>query len=83
VLELTLEPLINWVTQTIGDYSILAVFILMLLESTGVLIPSEAIQPFAGFLVFRGEMTLLAAVAVLAGAVYLFFRWRSGRRERA
>jgi len=81
VLELTLEPLINWVTQTIGDHGILTIFILMLLESTGVLISSEAIQPFAGFLVFRVEIILLAAVA--AGAVYLFFRWRSGWRERA
>src|SRR5215204_4947017 len=35
----------------------------MLLESMGILIPSEAISPFAGYLVSREEMTLFGAVA--------------------
>jgi membrane protein DedA with SNARE-associated domain len=48
VLEAILQPLIDWVTETIGDYGIFAVFGLMLLESMGILIPSEAISPFAG-----------------------------------
>ncbi len=36
----------------------------MLLESIGILTPSEAISPFAGYLVSRGEMSPFAAVAV-------------------
>ena len=46
MLEAILQPLIGWVTATIGDYGLFAVFGLMLLESMGVLIPSEAISPF-------------------------------------
>jgi membrane protein DedA with SNARE-associated domain len=35
----------------------------MLLESMGFLIPSEAISPFAGYLVSEGKMGFVAAVA--------------------
>jgi membrane protein DedA with SNARE-associated domain len=62
VLEAILQPLIDLVTRTIGDYGVPAVFGLMLLESMGVLIPSEAISPFAGYLVSEGKMSLPAAV---------------------
>jgi membrane protein DedA with SNARE-associated domain len=63
VLEAILHPLIEFVTRTIGAYGVPAVFLLMLLESMGILIPSEAISPFAGYLVSEGKMTLFAAVA--------------------
>ena len=59
MLEAILQPLITWVTATIGDYGLFAVFGLMLLESTGVLIPSEAISSFAGYLVSQGKMGFL------------------------
>lgn len=63
MLEAILQPLIHWVTQTIGSYGTFAVFVLMTLESMGVLIPSEAISPFAGFLVSQGKMGFIWAVA--------------------
>jgi membrane protein DedA with SNARE-associated domain len=63
VLEAILQPLIDWVTATIGDYGLFAVFGLMLLESTGVLIPSEAISPFAGYLVSQEKLTMFGAVS--------------------
>ena len=63
MLEAILQPLIDWVTVTIGNYGLFAVFGLMLLESMGVLIPSEAISPFAGYLVSRGQMGFFGAVA--------------------
>ena len=86
MLEAILQPLIEWVTRTIGDYGLLAVFTLMLLESTGVLIPSEAISPFAGFLVSQGKMGLLAAVAAgvlgnLVGSWIGYFIGLWGGRE--
>jgi membrane protein DedA with SNARE-associated domain len=62
VLEAILHPLINFVTATIGGYGVPAVFVLMLLESMGILIPSEAISPFAGYLVSEGKMGFPAAV---------------------
>ena len=63
MLQAILQPLIGWVTATIGDHGLLAVFGLMALESTGVLIPSEAISPFAGYLVSQGKLGLFGAVA--------------------
>jgi membrane protein DedA with SNARE-associated domain len=62
VLEAILHPLIEFVTATIGGHGVPAVFVLMLLESMGILIPSEAISPFAGYLVSEGQMGFVAAV---------------------
>ena len=86
MLETILQPLINWVTQTIGDHGVVAVFVLMLLESMGILIPSEAISPFAGFLVSQGNMVFLWAVAAgvlgnLVGSWVAYFIGLWGGRE--
>jgi membrane protein DedA with SNARE-associated domain len=86
VLETILAPLIHFVTETIGGYGTPAVFVLMLLESMGVLIPSEAISPFAGYLVSEDRMTLPAAVAAgvlgnLVGSWVAYFVGLWGGRE--
>jgi membrane protein DedA with SNARE-associated domain len=74
------------VTATIGDYGLFAVFALMLLESMGILIPSEAISPFAGYLVSQGQMGFFAAVAAgvlgnLVGSWVAYFIGLWGGRE--
>src|SRR5918995_6430955 len=86
MLEAILQPLINWATATIGDHGLFAVFGLMLLESMGILIPSEAISPFAGYLVSRGQMCFFGAVAAgvlgnLVGSWVAFFVGLWGGRE--
>jgi membrane protein DedA with SNARE-associated domain len=86
MLEAILQPLIDWVTVTIGDYGLFAVFGLMLLESMGILIPSEAISPFAGYLVSRGQMGFFGAVAAgvlgnLVGSWVAYFVGLWGGRE--
>jgi membrane protein DedA with SNARE-associated domain len=86
VLEPILQSLINWATATIGEYGLFAVFTLMLLESTGVPIPSEAISPFAGYLVSQGKMELFSAVTAgilgnLAGSWIAYFIGFFGGRE--
>ena len=86
MLEALLQPLIDWVTATIGDYGLFAVFALMLLESMGILIPSEAISPFAGYLVSQGQMGFFAAVAAgvlgnLVGSWVAYFIGLWGGRE--
>ena len=86
MLEAILQPLIDWVTATIGDYGLFAVFGLMLLESMGILIPSEAISPFAGYIVSRGQMGFFGAVAAvvlgnLVGSWVAFFVGLWGGRE--
>ena len=60
-----LQALVDFVTTTIGDYGVLAVFLLMTLESACIPVPSEVIQLFAGYLVSQGRMGLVAAI--LAG----------------
>jgi len=86
VLEAILAPLIHFVTETIGGYGLPAVFVLMLLESMGILIPSEAISPFAGYLVSEGRMTLFGAVTAgvlgnLVGSWVAYFIGLWGGRE--
>jgi membrane protein DedA with SNARE-associated domain len=86
VLETILQPLIDWVTATIGDHGLFAVFGLMLLESMGILIPSEAISPFAGYLVSEGRMGLFGAVTAgvlgnLVGSWVAYFIGLFGGRE--
>ncbi len=86
MLESILKPLIDFVTHTIGNYGLFAVFGLMVLESMGVLIPSEAISPFAGFLVSQGKMSLFGAIAAgvlgnLVGSWIAYFIGLWGGRE--
>lgn len=57
------EPLVNLATEFIGSAGVVAVFLLMILESACIPIPSEAIMLFAGFSVSRGELTLFGVVA--------------------
>ncbi|HEY4779686.1 MAG TPA: DedA family protein [Solirubrobacterales bacterium] len=63
ISDKVVEPVIEVATEFIGSAGVVAVFLLMTLESACVLIPSEAIMLFAGFSVANGELTLLGVVA--------------------
>ncbi len=52
----------QWCTHLIGSWGLPAVFVLMLLESACIPVPSEAIMPFAGFAVSEGKLTLAGIV---------------------
>jgi membrane protein DedA with SNARE-associated domain len=56
------EPLVDLATEFIGSAGVVAVFLLMILESACIPIPSEAIMLFAGFSVSKGELTLFGIV---------------------
>jgi membrane protein DedA with SNARE-associated domain len=58
-----LNRLVDWVTGLIGDHGVPAVFLLMVLESACLPVPSEVIMLFAGYLVSIDQMTLTEAVA--------------------
>ena len=59
---------VQWCTHLIGSWGLPAVFVLMLLESACIPIPSEATMPFAGFAVSEGHLSLLGiVVAGVAG----------------
>ena len=75
-----LDPLVNLATNLIDSIGLVGVFVLMLLESACIPIPSEATMLFAGFAVSDGDMTLVAAVAagVLGNVLGSWIAWGVG-----
>jgi membrane protein DedA with SNARE-associated domain len=63
ITDKVVEPIIEVATDFIGSAGELGVFLLMVLESACIPVPSEAIMLFAGFSVSEGEMTLVGIVA--------------------
>ena len=62
VTDAILDPIVNAATDFIDAVGVIGVFLLMLLESACIPVPSEAIMLFAGFSVSEGSMTLFGAV---------------------
>ena len=56
--------LANIIIKTIGFGGYGGIFLLMLLESCGIPIPSEIIMPFSGFLVAMGKMKFLLVAII-------------------
>jgi membrane protein DedA with SNARE-associated domain len=67
MLEKLITVIALWIMSVISTMGYGGVVLLMAIESACIPLPSEIIMPFAGFLVFKGEM-LLSGVA-LAGAI--------------
>ena len=68
----------SFIAFIIEKFSYFGVFVLMMLESAGVPIPSEIIMPFSGFLVSRGVFIfwVLIFVGILGNVVgSLIFYW--------
>jgi membrane protein DedA with SNARE-associated domain len=65
------EPIVNFATEQVGSYGVLAVFLLMILESACIPVPSEAIMLYGGFLVSRGDesLTLMVAAGVAGNVI--------------
>jgi membrane protein DedA with SNARE-associated domain len=74
VLASLTDPLVNFATNVVGDLGLPGVFILMLLESACIPIPSEATMLFAGFNVHEGEYSLLA-ITVVGSVANLVGSW--------
>jgi membrane protein DedA with SNARE-associated domain len=62
ISDKVLDPVVNAATDFIGSAGVVAVFVLMTLESACIPVPSEAIMLFAGFSVSKGELTLVGIV---------------------
>ena len=58
------DPIVNFAVDVVDAMGLPGVFILMVLESACIPVPSEATMLFAGFNVANGEYSLFAAVAV-------------------
>ena len=73
-----LETLSNFVISVIEQFGYAGVFVAMGLESACIPLPSEVIMPFAGFVVWKGELTLIGVALVgtagcLAGSLVAYF----------
>jgi membrane protein DedA with SNARE-associated domain len=76
-------PLVNFVTDQIGSYGTLAVFLLMILESACIPVPSEAIMLYGGFLVSQGKAGLgwIIVAGVAGNLVGSWIAWWVGRAK--
>src|ERR687890_169303 len=78
------DPIVQFAVDTVDAMGLPGVFVLMLLESACIPVPSEATMLFAGFNVANGEYSLFAAVAVgsvanLAGSWIAYWVGYAGR----
>ena len=64
VLASLTDPLVEFATNVVGDLGLPGIFVLMLVESACIPVPSEATMLFAGFNVSKGEYSLLAVTMV-------------------
>lgn len=70
MLDSILAGLINWIESVITAMGPLGISLLMAIESCNIPLPSEAVLPFAGYLVSKGEMNFhLASFAGAFGCV--------------
>ncbi len=67
MLDTILAGLINWIEHVITAMGPSGIALLMAIESCNIPLPSEAVLPFAGYLVSKGEMGF--HVAAFAGAI--------------
>jgi membrane protein DedA with SNARE-associated domain len=58
------DPLVEFATDVVAELGLPGIFVLMLVESACIPVPSEATMLFAGFNVSRGEYSLLVVTLV-------------------
>ncbi len=80
-----IDILANFIVHTIGSIGHAGIFLLMLVESAGIPMPSEVIMPFSGFLVADGRMnfwvvTIIGAFGNLAGSLLAYWIGYKGGR---
>ena len=77
---MAIEILVNFAVSVINALGLPGIFVLMALESTAAPVPSEAVLPFAGFLVAQGKMELFAVIlaATLGSIVGSLFSYYIG-----
>ena len=80
-----LSSVVDWIVQTVNAWGYGGIFAAMFLESSFFPFPSEVIMIPAGYLAFKGEMSLTAAIAAgIAGSVAgaLFNYWLAAHYGR-
>lgn len=76
-------PLVTFATDVVGAYGVIAVFLLMVLESACIPVPSEAIMVFGGVLAGRGQVSLTAIIVagVMGNVVGSWIAWWVGKTK--
>jgi membrane protein DedA with SNARE-associated domain len=80
-----LNSLKEWIVDSVGTWGYLGIFILMLLESACIPLPSEVTMPVAGLLAAEGKLSFVAvglvgAAANLAGSALAYVVGATGGR---
>lgn len=73
-----LEPIVNYVVETVGALGYIGIFFMMFLESSFFPFPSEVVMIPAGYLAYKGEMNIYFAILAgvlgsLAGALFNYY----------
>ncbi len=78
--DFVLNPIVNAATDFISSTGLPAVFLLMVLESACIPVPSEAVMLFAGFSVSNGDLTLIGIIVagVLGNLVGSWIAYAAG-----
>ena len=85
MLEKIIAILATWIMGVISTMGYGGVVLLMAIESACIPLPSEIIMPFAGFLVFKGEMllwmvTVAGALGCVVGSIPAYYLGMYGGR---
>ena len=87
MIEVILETLIYFIQGTIKEFGVWGISLLMAIESCNIPLPSEAILPFAGYLVSVGEISnihiasVFGAIGCLIGSIPSYYLGYFGGRE--
>ena len=73
-----MQEIVNSIVELVGQFGYMGIFIMMFLESTFFPFPSEVAMIPAGYLAFKGEMSLMGAIIAgitgsLGGALFNYY----------
>jgi membrane protein DedA with SNARE-associated domain len=73
-----LHEIVDFIVNTVSNLGYIGIFIMMFLESTFFPFPSEVVMVPAGYLVYKGEMNMMAVLSSgilgsLAGALFNYY----------
>jgi membrane protein DedA with SNARE-associated domain len=88
MLQQLITAVATWILGIISSMHYGGIVLLMAIESACIPLPSEIIMPFAGFLVSKGEMTLIGiamagAIGCVVGSVPAYYLGMFGGRPLA
>ncbi len=86
MIENTIFAIVSWIQNVITSMGVWGVALLMAIESCNIPLPSEAILPFAGYLVTKGvfnihQAALFGAIGCVIGSIPSYYLGYFGGRK--